>query len=93
MSVAANCMCVLERRVCGIRGPSAGRGERSRGSSCYPCSQGFARAVDKFSKSAILSGSNQVLPDCILNQFCIAPNVKHFHNSIFVKSDGAGGNV
>ena len=77
----------------GIRGPSDGRErERARGSSC-PFSQGFAIAVDKYSKSAILSGSNQVLPDCILNQFCIGPNVKHFHDSIFVKSDGAGGNV
>ena len=61
--------------------PSDGRSERTRGGSCFSF------------KSALLSGSNQVLPDCILNKFCIGSNVKHFHDSILVKRDGAGGNV
>ena len=82
---------MLER---GVREIEAKRrpGKRTHESSC-PSIQTSRRLVDTYPKSAILSGSNQVLPDCILNQFRIAPNVKHFHDSIFVKSDGASGNV
>jgi len=44
--------------------------------------------VDKYIPSQQFCRRNQC-SGCILNSLCIGPNVKHFHDSIFVKSDGA----
>jgi hypothetical protein len=91
MRFAANYMRARER--CPRDRGQAPAGEENSWKLLSFIIQASRRLVDKYPKSAILSGSNQVLPDCILNQFRIAPNVKHFHDSIFVKSDGASGNV
>jgi len=75
---------VLGKRVCFRKTPVSGaarRGVRACGSSHLD----FTAAPS--------SGSNQVLTDCILNKFCIGSNVKHFHDPILVKSDGASGDV
>ena len=39
------------------------------------------------------SSSNQMLSNCILNQFGIVLDIKHFHDAVLVKCDGSGRNV
>ena len=39
------------------------------------------------------SSSNQMLSNCILNQFGIALDIEHFHDAVLVKRNSSGGNV